>query len=74
VAVARIWLDGEAVALDDARLGSGWHAVEGPELRWTDGRGEIAAAGAGVLEIELAMTARYWDEGRGDVQLLDAVA
>ena len=63
VAVARIALDGIAVPLDDPRLGVGWHAME-PHWRWTDGDAALAIGGAHVLEITLAMTARYWREGR----------
>jgi autotransporter passenger strand-loop-strand repeat protein len=67
VAVARISLDGEAIALSDARLGGGWHDVEidagdgqGPALCWTDGDAALEVAGGGVLEVDVAMTARYW--------------
>jgi hypothetical protein len=61
VAIGALALDGVAVPLTDARLGDGWHAAE-PGLRWTDGRASIAAEGARVLEVDVAMTAIYWDD------------
>ena len=64
VAVARITLDGEAIALTDPRLGAGWHSAEtddaGGPLRWTNGDAVLKLAGGGLLEIEVAMNARYW--------------
>jgi collagen type I/II/III/V/XI/XXIV/XXVII alpha len=59
VAVARVALNGAAIALDDAMLTDGWHAPEGG-WRWTDGQGDLVVTGGGVLEIKLAMAARYW--------------
>jgi hypothetical protein len=64
VAVSRCVLDGREVALDDARLSSGWHRVE-PKWRWTDGDAGLALAGGRALEIEVAMTERYWAEQPG---------
>jgi hypothetical protein len=64
VAIARIVLDGRLIPLADARLGAGWHALEtdgaGGGWRWTDGDAALDVAGGHVLEVELAMTARYW--------------
>jgi hypothetical protein len=64
--VSRIRLDGTPIALADARLSSGWHEVEydgaGPAWRWTDGDAGLALAGVSVLEVEVAMTERYWVE------------
>ena len=66
LAVARLWLDGEAVGLDDPRLGAGWHAIEtgprGASWRWTDGDAALATGAARRVDIELAMTTRYWDD------------
>ena len=67
VAVSRISLDGGAIALDDPRLSSGWHAVEtdaaGLSWRWTDGDAVLAlGGGGGDLDIDVVMTGRYWDE------------
>jgi hypothetical protein len=59
VAVSRITLDGREMPLDDIRLGSGWHATEA-DWRWTDGDAGLAVAGVRMLEIEVALTARYW--------------
>jgi hypothetical protein len=69
VAVAALTLDGTPVGLDDARLTSGWHAVEAgeaaaPAWRWTDGEGALAIAGGRVLDVDIAMTERYWLEPR----------
>jgi autotransporter passenger strand-loop-strand repeat protein len=58
VAVSRMTLDGREITLTDARLGKGWYGVENG-WRWTDGDAAIAVAKARVLEIGLAMTARY---------------
>jgi hypothetical protein len=67
VAVSRIVLDGRTIPLGDARLGSGWHALEadgaGGFWRWTDGDAALDVAGASVLEVEVAMTERYWLNG-----------
>ena len=64
VAVARIVLDGRVIPLADARLGAGWHVFEadgaGGGWRWTDGNAGLDVAGAGVLEVAVAMTERYW--------------
>jgi hypothetical protein len=64
VAVSRIWIDQLEVALDGPRLTTGWHDLE-QDWRWTDGDAGLALSGARLLEIEVAMTERYWVE-RGD--------
>jgi hypothetical protein len=68
VAVSRIVLDGRAIPLADARLGAGWHAFEadgaGGGWRWTDGDAALDVPGAGVLEVEVVMTERYWLNGK----------
>jgi hypothetical protein len=62
VAVSRIGLDGVPIALADARLGAGWHGVEtvGGNWRWTNGDAELDVTGGQVLELEVAITTRYW--------------
>jgi hypothetical protein len=64
VAVSRIVLDGRPMSLTHARLETGWHDVEGanPAWRWTDGCANIPLRGASVLEIEIALSPRYWRE------------
>ena len=59
IAVAAMALDGIPVALDDARLGDGWHTAEAG-WRWTDGAGMIPVAGARLLSLRLATAARCW--------------
>ncbi len=64
VAVRRLRLDGRDVALDDARLSSGWQPVErgagAADWRWTDGDAGLALAGVRELEFDLAMSGSYW--------------
>jgi hypothetical protein len=64
VAVSRIVLDGKPIALTDARLGSGWHDIEqagrDPGWRWTNGDAGLLLAGGSRLDIDVAMTERYW--------------
>jgi autotransporter passenger strand-loop-strand repeat protein len=64
VAVSHLVLDGRGIPLADARLGAGWHPLEpdgtGGGWRWTDGDAALDVAGARVLELEVAMTERYW--------------
>jgi hypothetical protein len=73
VAVSRLVYGGEAIALTDPRLGAGWHAAEtgGADgaWRWTDGAAELALPGGRrVLDIEVAITERYWlDDQRASV-------
>jgi autotransporter passenger strand-loop-strand repeat protein len=63
VAVSGVWLDGRQIALTDGRLSSGWYPVESAgDWRWTDGNAGLALAGVRVLEIEVALTERYWLE------------
>ena len=57
IAVARIAIDGRPIALHDPRLGHGWHTPEAA-WRWTDGDATLALTG--VLDIEIALTERYW--------------
>jgi hypothetical protein len=72
VAVSQIRLDGRTIPLGDARLCSGWHAVEGGKAgaawRWTDGNAGLALSGVHVLEVEVLITEQYWvkrnDEAR----------
>ncbi len=59
VAVTAIRMAGELVALDDPRLGAGWHPPE-PGLRWTAGDAEIL--GSDVTIETLAAGAVYWPE------------
>jgi hypothetical protein len=59
IAVSRIAVDGEEISLTDPRLGGGWHAAESG-WRWTNGEATLAIAGARMLELEIAMTGRYW--------------
>ncbi len=59
VAVAALLVNGHRLALQDARLGTGWHAAEA-EWRWTDGCAALALAGATQLGVGIAMTERYW--------------
>ena len=62
VAISRLTLDGQPLAITDARLTPGWHDAEGEgPWRWTNGDAELAVAFADVLEVEVAMTERYWD-------------
>ena len=72
VAISRIALDGEPVALDDARLGAGWHDIEGDDSkagwRWTNGAAMLDIAGGHELEVDVAIAARYWlKDGSCDV-------
>ncbi len=64
VAVTGIRLDGVDVALDDARLGAGWHAPEqaaARRWRWTDGAAVLDVGSARELEISLrGGGAAYW--------------
>jgi hypothetical protein len=68
VAVARVMFDGSTIPLRDARLSSGWHQAEpdgsGGSWRWTDGDAGLAIAGVRALDLDIAMTERYWLEER----------
>ena len=72
VAVARISLDGQPLALTGPALGSGWHPAEPDSTacawRWTDGNAALAVSGKRSLDIEIAMTERYWIERGGQRQ------
>jgi len=59
VAVAELRLDGRDVALDDPRLGGGWHAPEA-DGRWTDGRATLAPGAATTLALRLVGNGVYW--------------
>jgi collagen type I alpha len=61
VAIAGLWLDAHAIALDDPRLGPGWHTPE-PGWRWTGGDAVLNPAGAASLAFILALPAEYWDD------------
>ncbi|MCC6719057.1 MAG: Hint domain-containing protein [Acetobacteraceae bacterium] len=67
VAIARITLDGAALALDDARLGAGWHRVE-HGWRWTDGHAWLHPRGATRLGFDIAATGQYWIDRHGTGQ------
>jgi hypothetical protein len=58
VAIVAISLDGAPIALDDPRLGAGWHAPEG-NWRWTNGAALLHLP-AGMLEVSVAATPRAW--------------
>jgi hypothetical protein len=64
VAVSRVICDGQVIALADPRLSAGWYEAEdgGDNVvwRWTDGDAGLALSGERVVDIEVAVTARYW--------------
>ena len=66
VAVRFVVLDGQTIALSDARLGEGWHEVECergvPAWRWTDGAARLDVRSAGWLELVIARTELYWQD------------
>jgi hypothetical protein len=69
IAIAAIRLDGRPVALAGAALGPGWHDAEaGGAWRWTNGDASLTIGSGGLLEIEAAMTGRYWLERFGAAQ------
>ena len=59
VAIARLRLDGRAVALDSPALAAGWHAAEAAG-RWTDGAAIIPVAGVREIGFDVAMAGQYW--------------
>lgn len=63
IAISRLWLDGREVSLESTGFRDGWHAPE-PGLRWTNGDGVLAVAGAREMMVEIAMTGRYWKAER----------
>jgi hypothetical protein len=58
VKVAGLALDGVAVALDDPRLGEGWHAPQ-DGMRWTAGAALVRLDGARRLEVRLSAGERW---------------
>jgi serralysin len=64
IAVAGLRLGRRRLALDDARLLSGWHIPEA-EWRWTDGAARIDTSGARVLEFRITAAGRYWLPAEG---------
>jgi Hint domain len=60
LAVTALFLDGEQVALDDERLGNGWHASENAGLRWTGAAASIDVTGARELAIRATPLLQYW--------------
>jgi hypothetical protein len=59
LAIAGLRLDDADLALDDIRLGAGWHAPESG-LRWTDGAATLTVGSARRLALTLAPLHRYW--------------
>jgi hypothetical protein len=78
VAVSWIAYGDEAIPLGDARLGAGWHAPEDGGAdgvwRWTDGEAELAVAGGGIIDIEVAIAGRYWRDESGTMEGAEPVA
>ena len=76
-AISRVLLDGQPIPLVDAQLSSGWHELEcgneGAQWRWTNGDAGFAFACGHILELEVAMTERYW-VGDRPIQKQSAVA
>ncbi len=70
VAISRLSLDGQSIALDDTRLCAGWHDLENENTempwRWTSGDAEIEADGAGELVFRVVMVGQYWEEAGRD--------
>jgi hypothetical protein len=80
VGVTAITLDDAPVALDDAWLPEGWHAVEpgdgedaAPGLRWTGGDARIVLAGHRVLRLRISGLERYWVPARAAPMTLAVV-
>src|SRR5205823_662166 len=68
VAVARLVVDGEPLALEI--LGDGWHGGEcdaAGEFRWTNG--DAALPPGRTLEVEIVHRRRYWANGQGGPSL-----
>jgi len=65
VALDGVALDGRGLALDDARLGSGWQAAEAA-WRWTDGAGQIDVGGVREVRLRVAMAGIYWETGAAE--------
>jgi len=71
ICVARLQLDGVAVALEDeSTFGLGWHALEGdlegPHWRWCQERTQLPA-GTRLVVIDLYHRGRYWAEPQSRV-------
>ncbi len=64
VAVSCITCSGMEIPLDDPSLGYGWHDVErhadGLVWRWSCGETILSVPRGQVLDVDVAMTARYW--------------
>ena len=64
VAVSKVVCDGKLIPLTDPCFGSGWREAEYGDgdaaWRWTDGDAGLAVPGGHVLDIEVAITGRYW--------------
>jgi hypothetical protein len=71
VAISSLLLDGRDIDLGSPMLSSGWHAVE-QCWRWTNGDAGLALAGVRILQVEIAMTERYWLDD--DLTTLTSVA
>jgi hypothetical protein len=69
VAVTRLEWNGTVVALDDARLGAGWHPPEpdraAARWRWTEGDAELRLDGEGGVLLVTARQEQYWAEQAG---------
>ena len=52
VSVTALTLSGKRIALDDARLGPGWHAIEDHQHRWTDGAALVMVGDARTIGFE----------------------
>jgi hypothetical protein len=63
IAVTNIRLDGEAIALDDPSLTSGWHTAE-QGWRWTNGDTRLRVANALELAFDVVITGNYWQASR----------
>ncbi len=70
VCVRALWLDGDAVPLDDPRLSEGWHDAEDGPQRWTAGLAALPVAG--VVEVLVGGFAEYWEEAAPAVERVSA--
>jgi hypothetical protein len=61
VMVQSLSLDGVPLALDDPRLGAGFHPPE-PGLRWTDGAATITLDRPARLALRAGATIGYWED------------
>ncbi len=63
VGVGSLAFNGQPVALDDARLGAGWHGMETQDeiaWRWTDGDAALDIAGPGRLMVGIVRVMHVW--------------